>query len=741
MSRFARALAFYTFVLATVTALVVPAHADSDITLEDIFGENRLVDPLPSRIQWVGDGSAVSYYETMGEGDNERQAFVVQSVPSGKKRVVCFADTAAVPGDLGDEDTKFSIGTYKWSPDGDQIIFLFKGDLFTMEAKDGKITRRTFTEGEEKDPEYSPDGKQVGYTRDHDIYVFNLAENKEYQLTTTGSDDVLNGILDWVYMEELFTRGNVKAFWWSNDGKRIAFLQIQEHPVKEFPLVDWIPVRAEYELQHYPKAGDDNPIVRVGIVGAKGGDIVWSDTDTSDDSYIARMYWLGDDSGVAMEKLNRAQDKLDLLIADAATGKTRTVFTETWPTWVNVNYLKHYYQKNTNFLWGSESSGHSHLYMFSRDGKQIRQLTDGNWEVVSLAGVDEKGKKIYFESNAADIKERHLHVIGENGKGLKQITTESGNHSVTMSPDNKYFIDRFSTETRPTVVSVYAVSGKKVFEIGDSQSERLAKWNLQKPEFLTVDGPEGRSYNAMITRPTNFDANKKYPAIVYVYGGPHVQVVRRRFTSRNLWSAYMAERGYVVFSIDNRGAGYHGKAWEDWVLKDMGNHELEDQLVGVDYLKSLPYIDDENIGIWGWSYGGYMTLMAMFKAGDVFKAGTSVAPVSDWHLYDTIYTERYMKRPQDNPDGYEVSAPLNFAEDLQGALLLMHGDADDNVHAQNSIKMVQKLIKAGKDFDFMIYPQKYHGISGAAEQVHLYTKMTRFFDRHLKGGQQESVLP
>jgi len=704
-----------------------PDKADQ-LTVERIFGDATLFNSLPAGIRWTGDGKAISYISGVDDG----RAFVVRPVPSGRSRIICVADTVSVPDDLVEEGSHFGISPmYKWSQDAKHVVFSFREELFTIEAKSGRVTRRTHAAGNERDPVFSPDSKKLAYTRDHDIYVLDLASNEEIRVTETGSDSVYNGILDWVYMEELFTRGNVRAFWWSPDSKQLAFLEIREDPVPEFPLVDWIPVHATYNLQHYPKSGDPNPVVRVGIVSADGGAITWADTDTSDDSYIARVYWLGDSRNVAIEKLNRTQDRLTLYFASDRSGKLEEVLEETASTWVNVNYLKHYYENKRMFVWGSERDGHSHLYLYNIDGSLARQVTKGEWEVTELNGVDEKKGKIYFTANEGDVLDRHLFEVTEKGK-MNRITKEPGTHSISIAPNYKYYIDRFHSHERPTRVTVYSMNGRKVFEVGDQFSEELRDVTRAVPEFLTIE-KDGRTYHCAITKPLDFDASRRYPVIVYTYGGPHSQTVRRAWSRHNLWHSMMAEKGYIVFSLDNRGSYGRGKAWEEPVLKDLGNYELQDQIIGVDYLKSLPYVDGGRIGIWGWSYGGYMTLMALFKAADVFKAGVAVAPVTDWHLYDSIYTERYMKGPEDNPEGYEVSAPLNYVDGLKGRLLLMHGDADDNVHVQNSIKLVRKLIDSGKDFDLMLYPQKYHGISGAANRMHLYRKMTDFFDRNLKG--------
>lgn len=717
------------------------ARAAEPLTVEAIFGKPSIYDKLPAQIRWVGDSRGISYLATSGEGDDARHTFVIRSVPGGDERIVCVLDTVTVPGDIRKtDDDRFTFNTYRWDKDGKRVLGVYHDELFTLDANKSTITRRTRTKAKESDPSFSPDGRRIAYTRNHDLYTLDLDSNEETRLTATGSDSVYNGTLDWVYMEELFTRGDVKAYWWSPDGSKIAFLQIQEHPVPEFPIVDYIPTDATYRLQHYPKAGDPNPIVRVGIVDSGGGDIVWADTDTSDDSYIARVYWLGDGRGVSMEKLNRDQDHLEVLFADAASGKTDLALEESSDTWINITYLRHYFRDERRFLWGSERDGHSHLYLYNLDGSLIRQLTSGPWEVFDIDGVDEKHGKVYFTANEGDPAQRHLYVVSEKGGDIQRISREEGTHASTMSPDHRYYIDRFSAATRPTRVSVHESGGKELFAIGDQAGKRFRSYQWPAAEFFTFEDG-GIIYPAMIFKPRDFDPTQKYPVIVYTYGGPGDQVVQKRWSRNHLFHGMLADQGFIVFAMDNRGAMGYGKAWEDWLLRRMGKVELEDQLAGVRWLRAQPWVDGDRIGIWGWSYGAYMTLTALFKAGDVYKAGGAVAPVSDWHLYDSIYTERYLKRPQDNEQGYEESSPINFVDDFQGKLLLMAGEADDNVHFQNTDQLTQKLIRAGKDFDLMVYPQKKHSIVGSAERTFLYNKLARFFEHTLGREDTEPIHP
>jgi dipeptidyl-peptidase-4 len=734
---------------ATAIAVVVvsilshPAVAgpSKDLTVERIYAKPSLTGSAPRSIRWLPDSKGVTFLEKQGDGDEAETHLVIAHMKSGKRQTLCIADTVLVPEDLTSSDTdKFKIGTYRWATKGDLGVFSFKGELFTIHRKSGVIERRTETEVSEKNIAFSPDGGSVAFTRDHDLWAINLDTNEETQLTDTGNDSLLNGVLDWVYMEELFTRGNVKGYWWSPDSRSIAYLQINENPVEEFPIVDFVPTYNRADMQHYPKAGSANPIVRVGIYHFDNGETVWTDVDTTDDSYIARVYWLGDGKQVAIEKLNRAQDHLELLFADATTGRSEKILEERKDTWVNVTYMRHYHEGAERFIWNSERDGNSHLYLYKTDGTLIRPLTQGPWEVTALDAVDEKRGHVYFTGLKKSILERHLYRVGENGKNLRRVTRREGTHSVIFSPDSRYYIDSFSNITTPSAISVHDATGKKFFTIHEAKSEELVEYDLPAPEFFTITSEEDIEFHCSMIKPKDFDTSRTYPVLVYTYGGPHAQVVRNRWGgTRYLWHAMMAQRGYIVFSLDNRGSFGRGPAWEDPVLKNMGHHEIEDQISGVDYLKTLPYVDGSRIGIWGWSYGGYMTCMAMFKASGVYRAGAAVAPVTDWRAYDTIYTERYMKRPQDNEDAYHDSAPVNFVDGLEDPFLLVHGTADDNVHMANSLKLVHELIDSGKDFDLMLYPRKLHGISGEKSRVHLYRRLTRFFDHNLMNAETEST--
>ncbi len=702
------------------------------LTVERIFSDESLSGDLPSHVQWLPSGEQLSYFAERNIDDEEKSIFIICDVPSGAERYVCIPDTIAIPEDLVEnDDQKFRIGSYEWTEDGGSIIFLYEGEVFTLDAESGAVTRRTQTESDEENVTFSPGGRSFAYTRDNDLY-FSVFDEEEIRITSTGSDTLYNGVLNWVYMEELFTRGNTGAYWWAPDGRAIAFMEIRDGNVPEFPLVDPTPTHGSVEMQRYPKAGDPNPIVRIGVYDLADKQVYWIDPLGNEDGYIARLYWLADSKRIAIEKLNRDQNALTLLFVDFKSGGAERILEETDSTWVNVTYMKHYYETEPRFMWASERDGRSHLYLYDLKGHLIRQVTKGPWDVGNLDGVDEKNKEIYFTATEKSPLERHLYRITEKGKELRRLTRKAGSHRIEFSPHHRYYLDYYSSIDVPTELSVHDADGKYLFRLGEAPEREEFLRSLPKPEFVTVESGEGLSYQCQIIKPSRFDFHKKYPVIVYTYGGPYSQVVGNRWGgSFYLWHAMMADKGYIIFSLDNRGTFGKGRGWINPVYKRLGEIELADQLAGIEYLKSLPYVDPNRIGIWGWSYGGFMACLALCKAPDVFRAGVAVAPVVDFRLYDSIYTERYMGLPQDNEEGYDENAPLNFAEKLESSLLLVHGIEDDNVHMQNTIVFADKLIDEGKDFDMMLYPHKEHSIRGEAARTHLFNKITAFFDENL----------
>lgn len=703
------------------------------LTAERIFSDPPLVRPAPTGIQWLPDSRGVTYLTVPAKGEDVPVRFVMREVPSGRERTLCIVDTTSVPADLkrGETDT-LRIRSYEWAPKGDLMKFHFRDELFTFNRKSGEFRRRTRNDEPEENSAFSPDGRMIAFTRESDLWVLDLDLGVETRLTSSGSDSLYNGVLDWVYEEELFSRGNRRGFWWSPDGRKIAYLQFDERGVPAFPIVDFLPVRNTIEHQFYPKPGDPLPVVRAGVVDLSSLETTWLDLDTRDHSYLARLDWLGDSARLAVQKLNRAQDRLALSVAHIQTGEASEILIENSGSWVDVTDATHFYATKDRFVWSSDRDGYSHLYLYTDAGALVRRVTKGRWGVSGLDAVDEKRGALYFTGLEKSPIERHLYRVSEEGGTIERITRREGTHSVTFSPDNRFYFDQFSSVTEPRLITVHASSGKELFTLDRADAALLAEYDLPIPEFFTFTSDGGAPVQCSMIKPRDFDPTKKYPVLIYTYGFPNGQVVRNRWGgSTALWHSSMAQRGFIVFSLDGRGSAGYGKAWASAALDTIGLAALADHIAAAAHLGSLPWADASRIGIWGWSGGGTMTALAMLKTPGVFRAGAAVAPVTDWRFYDAIYTERYMKLPADNESGYREASPANFAARLDGAFLIAHGTADDNVHVQNSIYLVRELIAAGKDFDFMVYPGGRHGIGGDKARSHLYTRLTRFFEENL----------
>ncbi len=563
----------------------------------------------------------------------------------------------------------------------------------------------------------SPDGTMMAFSGGGNLKLAVLRSGEERSLTTDGGQEVFYGKTDWVYCEELEL---CRGIWWAPDSRKILFLKFDETRVKSYPILDFIPLYGKIYPQKYPKAGEKNPVVSLGVTDIFGKKTLWIPFK---DEYLARAGWVDRDR-LYFITLNRHQNRLRLWLYRVSTGERVLALEESWSTWLNVtdNFLFH----RDMLVWGSERDGHMHLYLYKLKGLRLkfkRRITRGTWEVTRLYGTD--GKRIYFQANFPSPTERRICSSSFRGK-FKVLTPMEGSHRAVFSPGYRYFVDFYSDVLTPTEVYLFKTSGgRKLLEKGKG----LAGLALNPPEIKKVV-LEGREYYTMTVKPPDFSPQKKYPVIVYVYGGPHAQVVRRAWMgSFGLFHQYLASRGYIVTSIDNRGSFGRGKKWEDWIYRRFGRYELEDQLLWVSYLKKLPFVDPGRIGIWGWSYGGFMTLTAMLKGRGAYRAGVAVAPVTDWRYYDTIYTERYMLTPGENSEGYKDSSPVNFASGLEGKLLIIHGTSDDNVHFQNTVAMIKALLDSGKKFEVMIYPRQSHGISAYRKDV--LRRVAEFFVKNL----------
>jgi len=727
----------------------VPAGAQTaaparQLTVERIWppaGQASLSGSTTQGIQWSPDGKMLGFYQRTGQGRDAQTDIWTMDVATGEKKLLVETQKLrALVQSAGEQTGAATVATglgraapprYLWSPQGKALLVVVQGNLvwYDVNAASG----RRLSAGKEpiQDPKVSPDGKWVSFVRNHNVWISSVADGKERQLTQGGGDDVLMGQLDWVYPEELGIR---TAYWWSPDSSKIAFLEMDQQQVSKYPLVNFLSYTGNTEFMRYPKAGEANPAVRVGVVEVKAGSAasgpVWMDTGAEKDIYLPRVEWLRDSRRLAIQRMNRAQNKLELLFADASSGKSSVILTEQDEYWVNLADDLYFFTDGKRFLWSSErgEGGYSHLYLYDLSGKMLKQLTSGAWEVSQVARVDEKNSAVYFTATEKSPTETHLYRVALDGTGFARVTKDAGAHSINMSPDAANYVDTYSNWSTPQRQDLYRADGTRAHVINENKVTELSEYSFSPVEFLKVRGADGAELNAFLIKPQGFDPSKKYPVIVYTYGGPHAQIVRNQWGGQNfLWHQLMAQKGFAIFGVDNRGSAGRGHAFESSIRRHMGENELADQVAGVNYLKSLPWVDGARIGIWGWSYGGYMTCYAMLNAGDVFKAGFAGAPVTDWRQYDTIYTERYMSRPQDNAEGYKNSSPVTHAAKLKGKLMIAHGTADDNVHYANTMELSEEFIKAGKYAEIYSYPGRGHGVADSTARVHLFRRITQFF--------------
>jgi dipeptidyl-peptidase-4 len=721
-----------TAFLATSTAAQQPTGAGKALTVERIYSQPSLSGRLTRGLVWTPDGKRLSYFETKGSPKEAKTELWEMDAASGERRLLVASDKleSILPAEPSKPTQATGLGRrapsqYQWAPDGAGILFQGPAALAWLDMK--SQTERTLVSGKATlaDPKISPDGRNVSFVRDHNVWLVNLADGKEHAITQGGTEEVRKGELDWVYPEELEIK---TAYWWSPDSSAIAYLEMDERKVSQYPMVDFSSPSGEAEMERYPTAGGANPIVRVFVASLKGGEPRAMDTGAETDIYIPRVNWLTDSKHLAIQRLNRTQTTLDLLIAEATTGETRAALTENDPNWINVSDDLYFLKDGKRFLWSSERSGYRHLYLYDLEGKQLAQLTKGEWEISAVDAIDESKGLVYFSAAEKSPLERCLYRIAFDGTGFTRLTKDEGTHAPVFAPNAAAFYDTYSNTTRPPRQDLCRADGSHIAAINENKVAELADYHLSPVEFLSVKSRDGVQLNASIIKPPDFNPQKKYPVLVYTYGGPHAQVVRNGWGGANfLWHQLMAQKGYIIFSLDNRGSAGRGHAFEAPLHFRMGAQELSDQRDGVKYLRSLSYVDANRIGIWGWSYGGHMTLHAMFEAGDDFKVGFAGGPVTDWRYYDTIYTERYLGLPQKNEKGYQDSSPVKYAGQLKGRLLIAHGTGDDNVHYANTLAVINDLIDAGKYVEVLPFPGRGHGVSDPPARRVLMQRVTQFF--------------
>jgi len=714
--------------LATVGLAVKP------LTVEDIC-EGSLAGRSLQQLQWSSDGKRLLYFDPSAESG--QGAFMSVDPHTARSRTLLplstlkgkFSSLAALAADRAADADDF--GQFHFAPAESRLLFVHKGDIYEFILAGGKLRRWTYTQPAELAVEYSPDGRFISFVRDHNLFLLDTTSGAELQLTTDGQPDLLYGTSDWVLEEEL---GLDRGYWWSPDSRYLAILCLDESQVPGFPLLDWNDRHATPEFQKYPKAGDPNPVPRLYLFDTTAGELVRLPLGGQEHHYLARVEWTPNSRHIVVQTLDRPQRNLHLLRLSPGSSEVNTILTESDPAWVNVHDLLYLFADRDELIWGSERDGYMHLYRYAFDGTLVGQLTRGEFTVTAFHHTDEWKEVIYFTANRDSAFDRQLYSLDLKKKTLQRLTSAPGTHTILMSPRGEYFADEFSTAVTPPVYLTGAMtdiaSGQAFF---GTDTVVYAGYDFVPFEYVTVPADDGTPLPACLLKPPGFDPSRRYPVLIYVYGGPHAQVLAREWSATYfLWHQLMAQQGFVVFSLDNRGAGGYGKKWEQAIRHRLGEIELADQMAGVRYLQALPWVDSSRIGIWGWSYGGTMTCLALFRQPGVFAAGAAVAPVTDWRNYDTIYTERYMGHPRENPTGYPECSPVTHAGNLDDPFLLAHGLADDNVHFQNTVQLVDTLIQANKPFDLLMYPRQKHGIREQSARIHLFHRLTDFFKTHLR---------
>jgi dipeptidyl-peptidase-4 len=701
----------------------------SELSLEDIWANRQFFASGLPEVRAMKDGKHFSELVNSATG-----TYIVKNELSSGKTVDTLYKPDAIMLDgkpvavadyqLSDDETMILLSTeiepiYRHSTKANNYVYTIADRSFLAVSPNGKQMYATI----------SPDGKMVAFVRDNNLFVKDLNKNAEKQITTDGKkNEIINGATDWVYEEEFsFDQG----YQWSPDGSHIAYYRFDESKVKEFNLTYYGQLYPKEELYKYPKAGEENSKVEIYIYNLASGKPVKADVNKETDQYIPRIKWTNDASKLCVMRMNRLQNKLELYLCDATTGSSILFFTEENAAYLEVGDDLTFLSNKKEFIWTSTQDGYNHIYLYDMNGKLKRKITSGKWDVTSFYGFDEKNGIVYYQAAIKSPMEKGVFSSTLSGK-QREMNPAAGTNSAVFTKGFQYYFITNSRLNMPPVVTLYNTAGKKVRTIKDNAPvmEAMGKFNLSTPEFFNFQTTENISLNGWMIKPAGFDSSKKYPVIQYMYGGPNSQTVKDEWAGPNFfWFQLLAQKGYLIVSVDNRGTGARGEAFNKCIYKQLGHLETIDQIEVAKWLGKQSYVDASRIGAWGWSYGGYMTSLLMTKGADFFKAAIAVAPVTNWKYYDTIYTERYLQTPQLNPKGYEDNSPINYTNLMKGNYLLVHGTADDNVHMQNAMEMADALVKDKKQFDSFFYPNKAHGIGGV--RLHLYQMMTDWFGENL----------
>ncbi len=704
-----------------------------NVSLDEVWTKFAFSQKQVRSINWMKDGS---FYSALENG-----RIVKHQVTDGAAVETLFDEGVSVE-NLGQ---KITIADYTLSSNEQKILIetdpeqiyrrSSRAENFVYDIKTKKLAKLS-SGGKQSFATFSPDGTKIAFVRQNNLFMVDLNTMSERQITTDGKwNNIINGMCDWVYEEEF---SFAKAFFWSPDSRKIAFYTFDESKVPEYNMQMWGKLYPTDYRYKYPKAGEPNSAVSISVYNLVDAKTVKMDLGKETDLYIPRIRWTINPNVLSISRLNRYQNKMELIHADAFTGKTTTILIEESRTYVDVENFGDdltYLADGKSFIMSSEKGGYKHLYQYDMSGREVRQITNGKWEVDNFYGIDESSNTLYFTSTEIASIERHLYSISLDGKVKKKLSIDRGVNSANFSPDFKYFILNNTASNSPLKVSLYRSANAQLVKVLEDNADlraRLTGYNISPKEFTVIKTAEGVELNSWMIKPANFDPNKKYPLLMFVYGGPGSQQVLNQYDGANFfWYQILAQKGYIIACVDNRGTGGRGSEFKKCTYLNLGKLEVHDQIEAAKYFGRLPFIDATRIGIQGWSYGGFMASNCLFQGADVFKAAIAVAPVTNWRYYDTVYTERFLRTPQENPSGYDDNSPVTHAKNLKGNFLLVHGTGDDNVHFQNAVALEDALIKNNKQFQSFYYPNKNHGIAGGNTRLHLYTMMTSFLEKNL----------
>ncbi|RUO56117.1 S9 family peptidase [Pseudidiomarina homiensis] len=747
-----RALIF-TLLLATLTTSAVEAQStaaaenfgEQRLSIERMFSAPDLTTSAPSQLRFSPDGQVISYLRGSADNPNINDLWLYDIRKQEHRRLVAASQLVDDPAAMSASERArrerlriraSGIVDYQWANNGQHLLIPLSGQLFLVDLKSANVTPLTDSNSSVTDARFSPQSNFVSFIEQNSLFILDLAENRRQQVSPAATETLHYGVAEFVAQEEM---KRMTGYWWSPDEQSIAFTRVDTSPVDLQTRTDVYAERTEVVQQRYPFTGTANADIDLGIWQRDSAETTWLKLgQRHQEGYLARVKWLPDSSQVSYQWQTRKQQQLSLYLQPRTGGDATAILSESSNTWVNLHDDLIFLADARHFIWASERSGYKHLYLYRTDGSLIRQLTSGEWQVDSVAAVDDTTGFVYFMGRKETPLERHLYRVSmttTNPSQPTQLTQRQGFHTVDFAPNQRSYIDYYSSSTQPPQVSLHGPTGERIAWLHENQingshplAPYLAHWSY--PEFGTLRADDEQILHYKVTKPAVMVDNQSYPVVVMVYGGPRAQRVTNSWG--DYFTQYLAQQGYVVFHLDNRGSGHRGKQFEQVIYRNLAQAEVADQMKGVEFLRSLPYVADDKIGVFGHSYGGYMALHLILRAPEHFSAAVAGAPVTDWRLYDTHYTERYMGTPQDNPDGYRAADVLTYAKDLKQPLLIYHGMADDNVLYTHTAKLTYALQQAMLPFELMAYPGKQHGLRGRETSIHRYQMIADFFARHLQ---------